>query len=794
MNLRYCMLAFLLSVTAVLAHGPELKSSSPIAVSRATETTLHLHGKRLSKAQGILFYRTGIRAGEPTIVSPEHVSFPLFIAADCPLGEHPLRLHCADGVTYQRTLHVSPYPISYETKSSNNDASSAQATPVNHCIIGTSTLEDIDYFKISLKKGQRFSSEVFAMRLGRLFFDAHLSFLDSNLKLLASSDDTPLTKQDPYISVITPADGDYYLAVREASYEGSNNSRYLLYLSDSPRPAAIFPPSARLGETTEFTLLHSDGSSQKSSATVQDSLLYSGSAKFPSASPNPLHLSEFPTVSEKEPNSSAKECPSAVKIPHTFQGSIQSPNDTDWFSFHASKGQHIRIAAHARSLGSGLDPRLVLRDAKGKYIQANDDAGQIDSRIDFSVPATGDYFISIRDHLGKGAPHFTYCIDIELRKPTVSASLNRVDRRDSQKYKVINIPRGSRLAYRLNLTRERNAASFIPHAENLPTGVTLQPVSADKKLNSIPLYFEASVDAPLSAGLYPITLQSSEPALSCPITETIEHIFVNNQGIYHSTHSDKLAICVTDPAPFSIEITQPTVAAVPNGSLELIVTAKREKGFDAAINLFFPYLPPTITAANKVTIGKGQMTTRYRLSIKPDSPLKEWQLCLSATANTKDGPTHLSSNLIKVAVKEPYLQAKLEIAATTQGEHMSIPCKIAQATPFEGKATLTLQGLPDGITAEPVHFTHTTREVLIPVKVSSNARTGKHSNLFCHIQVPDGAQFIPHNSAHGGSLRIDKSAPQATPKKAPLVAKKNPTRPLSRLQQLRLEQQKRNGK
>ena len=168
----------------------------------------------------------------------------------------------------------------------------------------------------------------------------------------------------------------------------------------------------------------------------------------------------------------------------------------------------------------------------------------------------------------------------------------------------------------------------------------------------------------------------------------------------------------------------------------------REEGFDEDITLFFPWLPPGISASGELKVPKDKDSIFYNLTINGECKPRIWDLCLSARSDSATGKVHLSSNLIKLEVKPAYLTAKLELAATVQGQATHIICKLDQRTPFTGKAALTLHGLPDGITPETVQITSDSKEVLIPVSVNKDARTGKHGNLFCHIRIPEGSQHI----------------------------------------------------
>ncbi len=784
------LLASLLVVASALAQLPVLNGAGPVGLLRGSKAEVHLHGKYLNNPKKIIFYHDGISAGEPVVHDDKHVSFPVTIAEDCALGEHPIRLHCANGVTYQRTLWVTSFAITDESKEANDSQEQAQEIALNSCVRGVADKEDVDFYKVMVKKGQRLSVEVYAMRLGKTFFDAHLSLFDPEFRAIATSDDTALSKQDPYLSVVAQSDGFHYLAVREASYEGSDRSRYLLSIGDFLRPSAVYPPGAAPDKATEFTFIQADGSEHRQTLTpTAVHVLASDGSSGTSITPNPIRLSPLPYLNEVEPNNAAKEMQPALALPCAFHGIIEKSGDVDWFKFSAKKGQDIRVQVSARRLGSPLDARIILRDPKGKHLANNDDSNHPDSRVDFKIPADGDYIVNIRDHLGKGGPTSTYRIEITERTPSVSAFLNREDRNDSQKSKVINIPRGASLAYKLNIGRDRTSVDLTPYADQLPKGVKLHAMTAAKGMTNIPLYFSAAGDAPLAAGLYSVGVRSEDGKFSSPIRETIEHVSVNNQGVFHQVRSDRLSICVTEAAPFDLILKKPTVPAAQSGNIQFEILCTPAEGFEKDITLTFPWLPPGITAPSSVKVPKGKGSVQYPLTIAGDCKAQTWELCVNATAVTDKGTVLVSSNLVPLVIKPPYLSAKLEMAATTQGVDTSIVCQLEHHASFNGKAELTVHGLPDGITAAPVTITQESEEVLIPVTVAADARTGKYSNLFCQIQVPENSQHIAHITGQGGSLRIDpppKNAPKVTASKD-TTKKPAPKKPLSRLEQLRLE-------
>jgi hypothetical protein len=59
--------------------------------------------------------------------------------------------------------------------------------------------------------------------------------------------------QDAYASIVAPADGKYFIEVRESAYAGGNN--YRLHVGTFPRPTAVYPAGGKFGEETEVKFL-----------------------------------------------------------------------------------------------------------------------------------------------------------------------------------------------------------------------------------------------------------------------------------------------------------------------------------------------------------------------------------------------------------------------------------------------------------------------------------------------------------------------------------------------------------
>lgn len=789
----------------LVAHSPTLSRAYPTGANRGSSIELLCIGDRLEKAQTLLFYQKGITVAKPKTIEKKKVTFPITIAKDAPLGEYLYRIQCQDGLSDLRSFWVGPYPSIIEKKESNNSIVEAQEIKLNHTIIGQTTNEDLDFYKIHLKKDQIISMEVEAMRLGRTFYDAFLAIYSSNNTELASSDDSTRLDQDPRLSFKAPHQGDYYILVRDSSYQGNAEARYRLHVGDFIFTRSIYPLGAKKNKPQSFIMQteHEGAINHQATFTqaTKDTEIYPSKSNRTAPSPHLIRVTEFDSIQEIEPNQGAKHQSQTTTpdLPIAFHGTIDSAEDTDWFRFKAKKGQKVRAQVYARSLGSPVDTAIQFRLAEGKYVNNNDDAsqGSPDSKIDYPIPADGEYWILVKDQLKRSSPHHHYRIELTIVKPELSANLAHKRIQESQKWKAFNIPQGNSMAYQINLTKSgvKGEVEIISNA--LPTGISLKKIYQIKNDNKAVIILQADAKAPLNAGIYQLSASSKEPAITTPVSTQVYPFLGGNNRVYPVFRTDKTAIAVTSPVPATLEIIQPQQPIVQSGVLPLTIKAHRKEGFDGDINIEIPWKPAGISANYSLKIPKGKTEAQLQIAADSNSPIGKWDFCVRASFNTKSGPAEICSNLIKIEVKPPYLTGKLELAATDQGANTSIICKLTHSTPFTGKAKLTLHGLPDGILATPVEITQNTKEIIIPITVPTNARIGKHGNLFCRVLVPaivpQGKKIIPHTIGQGGTLRVNPPAKKMIVKKEDPKTKKTETpkpsekkkKPLSRLEELR---------
>ncbi len=791
------------------AASPTLSLVMPRGGQRGTEVEAVFSGARLGEAQEILFYDPGITTVSLNSTNATQLKAKLKIAPDARLGSYVVRVRTVDGITEARTFSVGQYPV-VEEKEPNGDFEAPQKITLNTSVHGVANNEDIDYYLVEAKKGQRITAEVEAMRLGSALVDCYVAILDLKRFELAACDDSALALQDPFASVIAPEDGSYVIVVRESSYAGNGGSRYCLHVGEAPRPTIVYPAGGQAGTEIEAKLIGDvrGDLTQKiklPATAVGDHDYYLVQAGQSAPSPNKLRVVAFGNVLEAEPNNGAAEATrTEAPLPLAFNGIIEKAGDIDFFRFKAVKGQKFEVRCVARGIRSPLDPVMTLHNAGGGQIAANDDSGGLDSFINWTVPADGEHLVAVRDHLGKGGPEYVYRVEFTPVSADLSLAIPEYAR-NSQERNAVSVPRGNRFATLIRVTRSNFGGDVILNAPELPTGVTMSTDVIAGNVNDVPAVFEAATNAPLGARLIQLPGQHAQnKEITGGFQQTLNLIYgAPNNTVYYRETVDRMALAVTEEVPFKISVIEPKVPLVQNGTINLKVVAQRKEGFKKPIKLRMLWNPPGIGSQNEVTLGEGQTETTYTLNANGGATPRIWKIAILASSDAGKGTVWTSSQLTSLTVDKPFLSLQIPMAATEQGKPTAVLCKLQQLQPFEGEATVQLHGIPPKVTISenPLKITSTNQEVIFNAIVPTNAPVGQHKSLFCQVIIWKNGEPITHNVGGGGVLRIDSPPPpkptapapakpvvvaQAAPKPA-APPKAAPPKPLSRLEQLRLQ-------
>jgi hypothetical protein len=794
------------SVNRALAVEPSLGSITPYGVQRGTDAEMVLGGARLADAKEILFYTPGFTVKSLEATADNSTKAVVSIAPDCALGIHAIRLRTATGVSNLRTFTVGNLPEVKEVEP-NNDFLVPQAIQLNVTVSGVADNEDIDHYVVELKKGQRLTAELEGLRLGNTFFDPYVAILNAARFELARSDDAALLSQDCLCSIVAPEDGKYIVQVRESSFGGNGACTYRLHVGSFPRPTATFPPGGKPGETLQVRWIGDAGGE----FTQQITLPTDGSKEFGvvaqdaqglAPSPNVLRVIDLNSVNEVEPNDAVAQATPAAAAPLAMQGILEKDGDIDFFKFAAKAGQQLDVRVYARKpLRSPLDSVLVVYNAQGGGIASNDDSGGPDSYLRFSVPADGEYLISVNDQLRSGGPNYVYRVELTPVAPELSLNLP-----ERQQYipTILEVPRGNRMALMVGAQRQNFGGDLTITAESLPAGLTYEAVPMAAAMSTVPVLFTAAADAQPAGSLAKLVGKPTDPNLAAIAGHLRQRTMLvrgqNNVDVW-GHDAERAAVALTDEIPFKIEIVQPKAPLVRNGSLQLKVVATRAAGFTAPISVFMLYNPPGVGSSGNISIPENQTEAIIPLTANGGAAIGPWKIVVIGRAAHGGAAVECSSQLADLNIADQFYKFTFDKAAVEQEKETEVVIKVEKVADFPGTAKAELVGLPANTATTPIEFNKDTAELIFKVTSTKEAKPGRYPSLICVTNFQIDGDTVTHTLGTG-ELRVDAPLPPkpnappaaATPMPMPQPAEAAPMKRLSRLEQLRLEKEQQNKK
>lgn len=768
-------------------------------------------GNRLSDAEEILFHQPGITWKDLKFdekSNGRYFTVTFAVAPDAQLGEHTFRVRTKSGTTYARRFWVSQYPNVLEDGDKNNSFDTPQEVPLNVTVDGTTKTETADFFKITAKKGQRISVEVEGLRANsinqRVAVDPYCAILNTERFELVSSDDTALLRQDCFVSMIAPEDGDYIVEVRDSAYE-SNNARYRAHIGTFPRPSGIYPAGGKAGSEIEVKLLGDVKGTYTTKVKLPNDpesthTVFAAHEGATPPSANVVRVSGYDNVLEdEEKNDSYKSLEkSSGTLPLAFNGVLQEDNDYDYFRFTAKKGQKFRVRALAKAINSPVDPVLHVFDVNGKTIGGNDDAdNSADARYDFTAPADGDYFVRVYDMLKRGGDDFVYRIETEEYTPELVVSMPEFQRRDMQFRKTMDIPRGGRFATVVNVSRKNVRTDGTFEVKNLPPGVTYKADVIPANVTSFPVVFYAAKDAPIGGKLSELWVhgENGDKKISGKYTQDIDFVRGNPNGtLYYSKTEEDLPVAVCEEAPFTLDIVKPETPVVRDGQMNLVVRANRKEGFTKPIVVRWMWRPPGISANSTVTIPEGKNEATFSVQANGNAETRSWKVCVLGEADGGNGTVRTSSDLVDLPVEDHFVKMTMNLATTKQGQPAEVLVDVEKIRDYPN-AKVKLIGLPAKTEAQEVTLKPGQEQIRIPVTTNVETPVGQTKNVFCQLEFDSNGKTIQQRAAMGGVFRVDPKPKEPKPEQVAKADDKKPAqpteKPLSRLEQLRLEAQKR---
>jgi hypothetical protein len=617
--------------------------------------------------------------------------FRVKVPADCAPGFYDVRIVTERGVSNPRTFVVGDHSEALE-REPNNDVGEAQRVGLGTTISGViDTPTDVDYFTFEARAGQRVIVSGLASSIdSRLLLD--LELYSAAGRRLASNHEYRGT--DALLDVAVPVDGAYVVRACAYTYtRGGNDHFYRITIATPPWVDTIFPPMVEAGKKTEVTVFGRNLPGGKSTPSALESGRLLETLKVTVEPPQDSHALQFhgflpplsscldgfeyqlksnegvsnpfllgiasaPVVLDTG-NNDRPETAQAIAIPTEIAGTIETPNDQDWYTFEAKKGAIIRINAQAERLGSPIDLYVAIRDAQSRRtlvelddepLPRNQGQGQaeLEARNQFFVrttdpgpyrfvsPADGRYqlLVSSREAPNLAGPRHVYRVRVAHDQPDFTLVVMPT----STTYPdALVVRRGGACEATVFVWRQDDFNEHIElSADELPAGISCPPqvIGTGQRRGTVVL--SAKPDAEPWAGAIRIkgsAVIAGRKLVREARSATITWPVPPQQNIPTISRLDRsLALAVRGDAPFGLEADRNalTLTHGEKGTLTLkLKLTGRDGSVDAKVQTSLLASVP-LSVANAVSLSPTKDGARAALNINANVPPGVYSLVFHA--------------------------------------------------------------------------------------------------------------------------------------------------------------------
>ncbi|MCE9608276.1 MAG: hypothetical protein K8U03_25605 [Planctomycetia bacterium] len=444
-------------------------------------------------------------------------------------GLHEFRLATPAAVSSVAHILVTDYPVVLETTTENGTPSQAQPVAVPAAVCGQCPEpEDVDCFRMSGKKGEQLTFQIYAQRMTQAVhdmvgkagyhMDPILTLTGPNGQIVGMNDN--YFGGDALLSVELPQDGNYVLAVRDTRYVGDPRYSYCVEITRGLPALTTFPLVFVGFAVSEADVVSISGRTigrapiiparSKVANVNRKRLSIAGTAT------NPVEFGSEPFEQLIQTEAIAEAKPREVKLPVGVNGRLSRPDDAHRFAFVAKKDAYYALQVDARRYGLPLDAVLEVYDVAGKKVAEADDLPLTpDPKLSFRAPADGRYVVCVRDLHDRGGIDFTYHLTIQPVGPDFEVS--------GKLYYALLAP-GTHTLWFADVTRLNGFEGPVEiHVSGLPAGVTQTPVTVPPGMTRVGIILSADKTAQVGASLVKIIGKAETIDAATGSNRTIEH-------------------------------------------------------------------------------------------------------------------------------------------------------------------------------------------------------------------------------------------------------------------------------
>ncbi len=593
-------------------------------------------------------------------------------------GIYEVRCLGYHGLSTARPFQILPVDARERLEEAVHDKpEKALPIAVGEGIYGTIGARNIEWFKLTAKKGQRYFATVWAERLDSKV-DPQIRIFDKSGRELDRDND--YFTRDPLLDFTAPEDGDYHLAVSDILYRGGGDQHhYRFTVSQDPHIDFVWPPAGLPGTKQTFIVYGRNLPGGKPVAGLEikgkpvESL--SVTLDIPKEPTEPASFSAdfprrgmFPGFAYQIKSSNAVKVGFAtapavledaaanhqtVPFPCEVAGKFDQPGDVDTYRFAAEKDRTYWLDLYSDRLGISTDAVLLVRKVGGDnskpvgevddppsfFDPKNHDATYLDTTdpgLSFTAPESGEYEAVVINQASSGSPTHLYRLAIRNQTPdfqlltTTEQSVIATNGRAGFPASPLLRKNGT-IDYRVVALRQDGFdGDIVVTAENLPAGLTAPPLVLYGKTDGGILTIKAGADLKPWSG--PIRITGRTKIAGKDVAKVARNaslvwgiIFADSARVRSrldletilSTSDQESAPCyieVANAAPLTVELNQDLEIPVKVTDFDQI-----RKGNLTVIPHGFPGL---LRSPPNVTIAEGKSEGILKMKFKPDGNFK----------------------------------------------------------------------------------------------------------------------------------------------------------------------------
>jgi hypothetical protein len=598
--MRYTLAALTAIVLPAFASAQGfVESVSPPVVERGTTSRITFLGHDLGPGLDVWHsLPKGALTAKPVSHESGKSVFDITASADAPVGVCGLRLATRDGLTNTVLFHVEDLPV-------RGNIASDKPVPLvlPACVWGTFREGTLDRYTITVGANERVSFEAVSNRLGK-DADPLITIRDSAGKFVAERDNDSGLYFDFRFAHTFEKAGTYTLEVRDARLRASEHHHYILRVGKFPAervvvPSAVATPGRLPGPFFQHVKRTGDAGSAWVPVAVAEGPV-TVAKDFDSAHDTGLDQATSGAVwfafraSPMQGNpflalERSLECghlqPTPAAVPGVLCGVLRQAGRRQAFAVQLDKGQRIFVRAEAKALNSPADLELMVLDRTGREQrrgQESRDGGEI--ALDFTAPQAGTYGIVVRDTLRDGSDSHAYRITVRDKPfpPGLSAEVEG-----------LTVPQGNHQIVPLVVTRNGGKGEIKLSLAGAPLGLKLTPDVISENESAVVCRLEADNSAPVGVHTIQIVGECDGEKFLVRTRPLVDKKYQNidliplalreDQTRLPPSLTERFAVQITPPSPFTFELPEKTIALPRYQSAPIPVTTTRSAGFDGPI-------------------------------------------------------------------------------------------------------------------------------------------------------------------------------------------------------------------